>query len=34
MTTAATLNLIATFAAWAARAVMERWGARLERTVG
>jgi len=34
MTTAAALNLIATFAAWAARAVTERFGARLERRAG
>ena len=31
MTTAAGLNLIATFAVWAARAVTEHFGAGLER---
>jgi hypothetical protein len=34
MTAAATLNLIAALALWAARAITERCGARLERTVG
>ena len=34
MTTAATLNLIAAVSLWAARAITEHWGARLERRAG